>query len=290
VARLGAGDGEDDVAARLRAMDEAGVDAQVLSTSALVPEHGGPEVAGRAASIGNEALAAIVARVPGRFAYFGILPMSDPGAAIAAVDPTLAGSGCVGINVPTSIGGRSIADEAFDPLFAELDRRSAVLFVHPAGTAADSSLVRSLGFDWLVGAPIESTIVAVHLIARGIPSRFPRLRIVIAQLGGALPLLIRRLDNLFPRVAPDAPEPPSVAVRRLWFDTVTHGYGPALAAGVAAFGSERLVLGTDYPYVRGEGYRESVAFMAGAGVTADDIEAILDRNGARLTGLAGDRR
>jgi 6-methylsalicylate decarboxylase len=265
-------------------MDAAGVDLQVLSPSSLVPDLADPDAAARAARIGNDRLSAVTRRWPDRFAMFGVVPLANVASAIEGIDDALARPGCAGIGVATSVRGRSIADPSFDPLFEELDRRSAVIFIHPAGRGADSTLVQSLGFDWLIGATLEATIAVTHLIARGIPSRFPRLRIVNVQLGGALPMLVGRLDNQFPRAVPDAPEPPSIAARRMWYDTVVHAHGPALVAAAASLGVERLVLGSDYPYVRGDRYREAIEFVGSAGLTPEQAGAILDANAARLIG------
>lgn len=287
VGGLGAGDAIDELDARLRLMDQASVDVQVLSTSALLADSSDPAAAGRAAAIGNEALSAIARRWPDRFRYFALLPLSSVEAAVAGLDDALGRPGCVGINIATSVHGRSIGSADFDPLFAELDRRSAVLFIHPAGRAAESELVRSLGFDWLVGATLEATIAVTHLIARGIPSRYPGLRLVNVQLGGALPMLLRRLENQFPRAVPDAPEGPPAAAQRMWFDTVSHGHAPALEAAAASFGTDRLVLGTDYPYVRGDRYAESVEYVGQAGLSTHDVAAVLGENAQRLLRLDG---
>ena len=65
-----------------------------------------------------------------------------------------------------------------EPLFAELDRRGTVLYLHPAGNAACSPLISEHHGTWSVGAPVEDTISALHLITHGIPSRYPRMKIL----------------------------------------------------------------------------------------------------------------
>jgi aminocarboxymuconate-semialdehyde decarboxylase len=281
---LGAGDSADDVARRFELMNRAGVDLQVVSPSSLVPWVGGALEAADAARAGNDLYAETVARHPGRLAAFAVLPLPHLDAALAEVDRALGLPGIVGLAVTTSVGGRSIADAVFEPLFAELDRRGAVLFVHPAGVDAGSTLIRDAGLSWMIGAPVEDTLAAVHLIARGVPARFPQMQIVIPHLGGALPMLLRRLDGQFPRLAPDAPELPSAAVRRMWFDTVAHGHAPALAVAAASFGVDRLVLGTDYPYARGEQYVDAISYVSGAGLADEAARTVLDAAG-QLLGL-----
>jgi aminocarboxymuconate-semialdehyde decarboxylase len=284
VRALGAGDTSDQVDRRLGAMDEAGVDLQVLSPSSLQPALADGAAAAAAAALLNDRYAEVVRRRPDRFAAFAVVALPHVEVALEGLDAALARRGVVGVAVATSVAGISIADARFEPLFAELDRRAALLFIHPAGEAAGSPLIEGLGLSWALGAPIEDTVSVTHLIARGIPSRFPHLRIVNAHLGGALPMLLQRLENQFGRIAPEAPEPPRVAARRMWFDTVAHGHVPALVAARLSFGAARLVLGTDYPYVRGEHHRAAVDYIGAAGFTDADTVAIRDTQAATLIG------
>jgi aminocarboxymuconate-semialdehyde decarboxylase len=282
LAAMGAGDRPGELEARLTLMDEVGIDLQALSISALGPYLGHVGRAASAARLANDLFGELCGRWPGRFAALAVLPLPHIDAALRELDRVLGSPGFLGVAVATSIRGRSIAADAFDPLYEELDRRATVLFIHPAGRAAESPLIASSGLTWPIGAPIEDTISVVHLIARGIPFRHRRLRIVNAHLGGALPMLIERLDHQFPRAVPDAPEPPSVAARRMWYDTVGHGHAPALVAATASFGADRLVLGTDFPYVRGAYLRQAVDYIGAAGLPDTEAQAILDRNAARV--------
>lgn len=285
LAALHAGDGPDDVAARLGLMDVSEVQMQVLSLSSQGPYVADAAHAVAAARLANDLLADLVDRHRERFTALAVLPLPHLDAAMEELDRALALPGVVGVVVSSSIMGRSIAEAAFEPLYAELDRRSTVLFIHPAGRAAESPLIESTGLAWPIGAPIEDTIAVTHLVARGIPLRYPNLKILNAHLGGATPMLVARLDNQFARSVPDAPEAPSLAVRRMWYDTVCHAHGPALLAGDAVFGARQLILGTDYPFVRGPEYAAAVRFVAGAGLAVADAEAILDLNGAALLRL-----
>ncbi len=90
-------------------------------------------------------------------------------------------------------------------------------------------------------------------------------------------MLIRRLDNQkFIFLPNDAPRPSDTA-RKLWYDTVSHGSIPALRMAVDAFGADRMVLGTDYPYLIGDIFQEAVDYIAAA-LPPDQAEAIQDRN------------
>ncbi len=137
---------------------------------------------------------------------------------------------------------------------------------------------------WSVGAPMEDTVAIMHLVIAGIPSRYPRMKIVASHLGGLLPMVVRRVDDHMAFEAGDTPERPSLAFRRLWYDTVGHNHVPALRAAAEALGADRLLLGTDFPYQTGELFYAAMDYVRRAGLSQDDVSAILDRNAARLFG------
>jgi hypothetical protein len=189
----------------------------------------------------------------------------------------------VGVAMTTTILGQPLVGSPAARLFAELDRRGTVLYLHPAGNAACSPLIGEHYGTWSVGAPIEDTISALHLITHGIPSHYPQMKIVNSHLGGALPMLIQRLDNQLPWEAPETPEQPSVAARRMWYDTVGHGHPPALRCAADSFGVGRLALGTDFPYENGAVFERAVSYITSSGLTPGDADRV--RRGAlRPTG------
>ncbi|MFJ1609902.1 amidohydrolase family protein [Streptomyces sp. NPDC088253] len=159
-------------------------------------------------------------------------------------------------------------------------------YIHPAGEGAASPLITEHDMTWMVGAPVEDTVAVMHLILAGLPARYPRMRVLASHLGGALSLLPRRLDNHLAFESPRTPERPSVAARRLWYDTVSHVHPPALVAAAASFGADRLVLGTDFPYEDGEVFLRAVDHIADSGLTPEEATMILDTNAAGLLGLS----
>ncbi len=78
----------------------------------------------------------------------------------------------------TTVLGRALVEPDFEPLFAELNRRSAVLYLHPAGNNARSPLIGDYHLTWMVGAPVEDTISVMQLITHGIPTRYPDIKII----------------------------------------------------------------------------------------------------------------
>ncbi|MFI1014824.1 amidohydrolase family protein [Streptomyces sp. NPDC020965] len=279
---LGTGLGPADIEARFALMDSAGVTHQVLSAAPQSPHFHDADHALHAARFVNDQYAETVRKWPDRFLAFASLPLPHTDLALRELARAVDELGMAGACVTTSVLGRTLAEPEFAPLYEELDRRGTVLYIHPAGLGAGTPLIADHHLTWSIGAPIEDTIAIMQLILAGVPSRYPRMRILASHLGGALPMLLQRADNQVPWEAPDTPEQPSAAARRLWYDTVGHGHVPALRAAAATFGADRLVLGTDFPYEAGDLFRTAVSFIEHAGLPDDQAGRILDTNARTL--------
>ena len=131
---------------------------------------------------------------------------------------------------------------------------------------------------------MDTRLALLHLITRGIPSRYPRMKILNSHLGGALPVLLQRMDNQLPWEAPVTPEKASVAARRMWYDTVGHGHPPALRCAADSFGPDRLVLGTDFPYETGAVFERAVSYITTSGLAPRDADRVLSVNAEALFG------
>jgi 6-methylsalicylate decarboxylase len=272
---MGAGHSPAELDARFASMDAAGIDLQVLSASPQQPTFDNLDHAVTAARYINDAYAELVTAHPHRFRAFAALPLPHLDAALAETTRALDELGMLGVAVLTSTLGRPLTDDAFTPLFDELNHRAAVLYIHPAGTSACSPLIANSHLTWMIGAPIEGTICAVQLITHGIPSRYPNIRIINSHLGGMLPMALQRLDNQYRWEAPHTPETPSIAARRMYYDTVGHGHLPALRCAIDSLGADRLLLGTDFPYQAGPLFQTAVDYITQSGLPDTATEAIL---------------
>jgi aminocarboxymuconate-semialdehyde decarboxylase len=270
----GAGDSDPELSARFTLMDSAGVDVQILSASPQLPYSRNQEAGTSTAAWANDWYAEVVRSHPDRLRAFACTPMPHVDASLDEIDRALGDLGMSGFTMTTSVLGRPLTDPEFAPIFEELDRRRAVLYLHPVGNRACSSLIGDQ-LTWMIGAPIEDTIAAAQLIVAGLPSRYPALKIIVSHLGGGLPMLLQRMDNQAAWAVPDLPEPPSVAARRLWYDTVGHGYLPALRCAAESFGADRLVLGTDFPYETDGIFRRAVNYVRDLDSDATTINRIL---------------
>ena len=241
------GGGGAELEARLRLMDRAGIEMQVLSACPQMPYGEDADQATKAARFVNDQYAGLAQRHKDRFRAFAALPMPHLEESLAEMRRALDELGMAGIAMNTTVLGRALVEPGFEPVFAELNRRSAVLYLHPAGNSACTPLIANYHLTWMVGAPVEDTISIMQLITHGIPARYPDITIINSHLGGALPMLLQRADDQYRWEAPDTPEPPSVAARRMWYDTVGHGHVPALQCAIDSFGADRLLLGHRLP-------------------------------------------
>jgi 6-methylsalicylate decarboxylase len=282
----GAGTGQAEIEKRFQTMDAAGVDLQVLSVSPQFPQFENKEHAVAAARKANDMYASAVRRWPKRFAAFAAMPLPHVEESLKEIDRAVGQLGMLGVALPTDVLGRSIADPAFMPLYEELNRRRTTAFIHPSGNAALSPLIAKNHATWMIGAPVEDTVAVTNLITAGIPSRFPKLKVITAHVGGALPMLLDRMDSITTWEYARIPEKPSAAARRMWYDTVNYGDVLSLRLAVEKLGPGRLVLGSDFPYEAGSAYQLCVDYIRRAGLKPDEVDSILSRTASGLLGFA----
>lgn len=242
-----------DLDRRLAAMDARGIDRQVLSPNpltSLANVDAGPAI--DFARRHNDAMAELVARAPDRLAGFAQLPVQDPAAAVSELGRAVGELGLVAPYLPTDVG-RPLDDPALDPLWAACVEADVPVFLHPAPDGIDrprrdERLARFDGDLWL-GFAYEETLAVTALVLGGVLDRHPTLDVCISHGGGATSWLAERMADAArtrPWAPPELAEPGAVEARlaRLWWDA--HVGGPrALGALVAAFGTDRLVAGTN---------------------------------------------
>jgi predicted TIM-barrel fold metal-dependent hydrolase len=273
----------EDASPRLEAMDEGGVEMQILSIAT-----GGPYVRSEigatiCARVANDNYAEMVRLHPARFRAFACLPFPHVRAALAELERAFDQLGFVGVGVATKMGGKSLADPAFDPVYEELDRRNGVLFVHPIGHSCDSALLEATNLTWPLGAPFEDTAAALQLLQSGFTQKFPKIKVIMPHLGGTLPFLVHRLDHQRDRFMNGIDGLPSELVKTFWYDSV-NSHPAALRCAVDTFGFDKIVFGTDYPFWNGAAHRNACAYIEHAGLPADAVAAIADGNARTLFG------
>jgi predicted TIM-barrel fold metal-dependent hydrolase len=272
------------LSAHLQNMDRSSVDMQILSVSGQLPYFEKEDHAVDAARLGNDIYARIIREYPKRFAAFACTPLPHVQASIEETRRALDDLGMVGVTAGTFVLGKTIADPAFDLFFAELNRRKAVLFIHPTGGSLGSQLIETTKLAWPVGAPLEDTVCLLQFMQANFPSRFPDIKIIIPHLGGFAPFLAARLDQLQDHFLPASAAEPSEQAKYFWYDTV-NANPSSLRCARETLGTDHLMMGTDYPFWRDDAFKFCVDYVGESGLPAKEVEEILGGNAKKLLHL-----
>jgi len=276
------------LAERLGAMDEQGIDMEVLSIN---PSWYRLErdVVEKAIRINNEGLADLCGKHPDRFAAFASLGLQFPDLAVQQLEYAMKKLGLRGAAIGGSVAGEEFADPKFHPVWAKAEELGAVLFIHPQSTPELAKRFRGNG--WLsntIGNPLDTTIALSHLIFQGTLDRFPGLKICSAHGGGYLPSYAPRSDHSC-FVSPAGCDPnitlkkkPTEYLKQLYFDSLVFT-SEALRHLAAEVGTSQIVIGTDHPIPWNE---KAVDHVLGTGSLSDaEKAAILGGNAAKLLGI-----
>ena len=223
-------------------MDSNGIAEGILSVSS------GPSIpdAVKLLRLCNEAGTELRQRHPGRFGLFASLPLPDVDASLKEAIYSLDTLKADGVIVFTSYGGQYLGDEHFVPLWEELDRRGAVVFIHPNEPAYDMPKIAPAS---VLEFPFETTRTATSLIISGALQRFTRIRFILSHAGGTLPYLVPRVSlsiGMMPGVAERVGDVPS-AFRRFYYDTALSAGVSTLTALSLVASPDHILFGTDFP-------------------------------------------
>jgi aminocarboxymuconate-semialdehyde decarboxylase len=238
---------------RIRAMDEQGIDIEALSINPFWYK-AEREVAAQVIKIQNQKLAEVCAAQPDRFVAFATAALQYPDLAVEQLVEGVKKLGLRGLSVGGSVNGEELANPKFHPVWAKCEELGVLVFLHPQGTAelnATSRLSGSGGLENTIGNPLETTIALSHLIFEGTLDKYPGLKICAAHGGGYLPSYANRSDAIcttFPkRITVPLKKRPTEYMRQMYYDALI--FTPeALRHLAAEMGSDKIVMGTDYPY------------------------------------------
>jgi predicted TIM-barrel fold metal-dependent hydrolase len=263
-------------------MDAHGIEVALTSLAQPGVQFGDPTRARALARRCNDYAAGLNARWPKRFGAFAVVPLWEIRDAIEEIGYALDVLKLQGVCLFASYAGKFLGDPHFDPLLEELDRRAAVVFVHPALHPAS----RTLDLPWpgfMMEYLFDTTRAAVNLVFGGATMRFPRIRFVLAHAGGVVPYFAWRL-SVSPMIDSRLPQiPPEQIFARLgqfWYDTALCPTPQTMAclAGVAR--PEQIVFGTDWPFANAEVLAEALELYATAVPIADLQRGAIDRTNA----------
>jgi 6-methylsalicylate decarboxylase len=233
----------------LSMMDRNGIGTAITSVTPNV--YFGDRAAARDLARGcNEYAARLVSDHPRRFGAFATLPLPDVDAALKEIEYALDTLKHDGVMLLASIGDQYLGDPEFDAVFDELNRRKAVLFIHP--TVPPSSRVLKLAMPAaLIEFVFDTTRAVTNLIYSGTLERCPNISIILSHAGGAVPFVAWRiaLGKLEPVLNEKAPQGAIAYLKRLYYDTALSAAPYAFSALRELVDPSHILFGSDFPYL-----------------------------------------
>jgi len=278
---------EDTGALRIKEMDEAGIDVQVLSHAAPSTQRMDAATAIPLAKRANDRLNETVRAHPARFAAFAALPTADPKAAADELERTVDKLGFKGAMVHGPTNGVFFDDKRFWPIFERAQALDVPLYLHPSMPV--KAVVDAYYRDYLDRYPqlqsaawgytVETATTAIRLVLSGVFDQHPRLKFILGHLGESLPFLIRRITHTLAR-----PGQMPVSFRDAFcnhFSITTSGNfsDPALLCCVMELGIDRILFAVDWPFVANP---PGVDWMKTVPLCDEDKAKILSGNAKRL--------
>ncbi|WP_189077878.1 amidohydrolase family protein [Mangrovihabitans endophyticus] len=271
--------------AHLALMDRGGIDKAYLSVSSPGVHFGDDLAAAALARAVNDAGAAVRDRHPDRFGHFAALPLPDVEASVAEVADALDVRGSDGVLVESNHRGRYLGDARLDPLWHQLDRRDALVFVHPTSPPYAEAVTGNRPRPMLEFL-FDTARAAADLMLAGVLARFPRIRWILTHGGGVLPLLTDRMELFRQVLSAGTPDEATVAdqLGRFWFDMAGTPFPRQMPALDAVVGTRQVVYGSDYCWTPPDLVLDQIRSIDTAGPPADGAtwRDLTTRNARRL--------
>lgn len=273
-------------AVRLKEMDEAGIDIQVLSHGAPSAQKLGATLTPLVAAV-NDRLAGMIAQHPTRFAGFAALPTADPMAAANELERCVKTHGFKGAMIHGLANGLFLDDRRFDPIWERAQALDVPIYLHPSfpHPAVMDAYYKDYAKDFpqviraAWGYTVETATVAIRLVLGGVFERYPNLKIVLGHLGEALPFLVWRIDAALSRPGHKAVSFRDVLSHNFYITTSGNFSNPALLCCVQEMGVDRILFAVDYPFVHSNQAAEWIPTIP---LCAEDKAKILSGNSKRL--------
>ena len=241
----------------LSIMEKQDIGIAVLSLSAPGAEIAGSHAEGRAlARKWNDYTHSLCISQPTRFGHFGALPsLIDALGTIAEIQYALDELKCDGVTLFTSYDGKYLGHKDFAPIWAELNKRSAVVFVHPCHSPSPTVWASPLLPQPIIDFPHETTRAACDLIISGRKRQNPNCKVILSHAGGTLPYLASRVEALCTTLfgtlsVPGAPRGEQIMedAKSFYFDTALSGTANILDTFLKWAPPDRILFGSDSPY------------------------------------------
>ena len=231
----------------LSEMDKNGIATSICSLVQPGVWLGGVENSRRLARDCNEYGARMVTDHPGRFGFFAAIPLPDPEGSLREIEYALDTLKADGIGLMTSFEDKYLGDPAFAPVYEELNRRQAIVYVHPTQPQCCTGLVPGVTVSTIEYATDTSRTIA-SLVYSGTAAKFPNIRFVFSHGGGTMPYLLGRYERLAAE-RKDAwlTDGAAPLLRKFYYEIAQANHAGALDGLLALVPISNVLFGTDYP-------------------------------------------
>jgi predicted TIM-barrel fold metal-dependent hydrolase len=269
----------------LEAMDKNGVTTSILSAASTpgVWFDAGAEKAHDMARLCCDYAADMMHNHPGRYGLFAPLSMLDVDLTLKEIEYAFDTLKADGVNLQTNYGDKWLGDAAYKPILEELNRRKAVVYVHPLVASCCGRL--SVGaFPAVIEVPHDTTRTVVSLLLSGTFARLRDIKWLFSHAGGTVPMLAGRIESFYEQRARGAnndgfaPEGIEAELRRLYYDTANATHPASMAALTKLVPASQITFGTDYPYFP----LTQIDNLRKLGLPAADLDAITSGNATKL--------
>jgi aminocarboxymuconate-semialdehyde decarboxylase len=267
---------------RLRAMDQNGIDMEVLTLTIPSVDSFKPKQGLELSRMANDEMMEVVHQYPDRFTAFATVPLKVADLAVEELNRAVKELHYPGVTIGSNIDGLPLDDRRFFPFYQEAERLDVPIHIHPRIPPGIESM-KEYGLAGMIGFEMDLCIAVVRLAMGGVLEAFPNLKFIVSHLGGAVPYLFQRIENCykaFPEAKVHVKKPPREYLSKFHFDTVSF-HKPALMCAYQTFGAEKLVLGSDYPHTIGD-IERTVPSILEMDIPEGEKEMILGKNMQRL--------
>jgi 6-methylsalicylate decarboxylase len=229
----------------------------------------------------NEYAAQLATEHTGRFGTFAAIPLPDTEGSLNEIAYALDVLKADGIGLVTSYDAKWLGDPAFAPVFEELDRRRAVVYVHPTIPICCRDLIPDVS-QTIIEYGTDTTRTIASLLFGGAAATYQNIRFIFSHAGGTMPFLIERFVRLpldAKHVAARLPRGVEFELQRFYYDTAQASNSVALGALLKVVPITQLLFGTDFPYRNAE---DHVNGVLGNAFASDELDAIFYRNAEQL--------
>jgi len=251
-----------DIDRKIRDMNEAGIDMSILSVNMPGPERLASELRIEGAEACNNFIAGVIQKHPGRFAGLACLPWQDVSASIAEIDRAVDDLGLCGIILYSHIGGEPVDAPSYEPIYQHAEKREMPIVLHPT-VPTWAEVIKDYSMIPMAGLMVDHSFAVLRLILSGILERCPNLQVVQPHAGGILPYLWGRVRNqteVMGRGMENITQSPNEYYKRVYLDMVSPS-ALALKFAYDFAGSDRLLFGSDHPWVNIKSFVELIEEM-----------------------------